>query len=566
MFNKNLMKIFLAVFIFLSSLISYGQGMKDYEGGWLGTIEDSTFVFDVVLRHDNSTGYNLEVKNKYSSVKRAFNFINGIAEVSLGDGVSFTGYKNENKIEGFITAGIMKHHITLAKNNEYYTAQWHLFTIKNLQKEFFLSIEDAEGSSFNAYSISGDLRVPNFMNFDFKKSNDTIFFKDFRTGLKYSVKLNPDKFILNFVLFDKKIAAIEMHRITDKWKPKEEKFLYTEKSDDGLQSTTYKQAGMNEEILKIMDDSAAAGNFYKTHSILIARNGKIVFEKYYGGYDAVSPHDMRSASKTISSAVTGIAINRGFIKNRNEYLYNLLAPKYKKYFQNDSLKKLIKLKHLMTMSSGLDAIDFEFAAESKASEDNYQNTDDWAKTVLEAPMINSPGTHALYGSANPFLLGLALTNSVNEPLELFMHRNLFEKLGIDSYLIQDDIEGNVYFAGGMYMTSRDMLKFGLLYLDSGKWNGEQVIPENWVRESFGKYLKLENTDDKNDYGYFWWHNNYKKEGEIIESIEARGAGGQYIILIPKYNLAAVITSGNFRNGKYRQPEKIMQEYILPAVK
>jgi CubicO group peptidase (beta-lactamase class C family) len=87
-----------------------------------------------------------------------------------------------------------------------------------------------------------------------------------------------------------------------------------------------------------------------------------------------------------------------------------------------------------------------------------------------------------------------------------------------------------------------------------------------VKESFGKYFRLENTDDKNEYGYLWWHNNYKKSDENIEAIEARGAGGQYIILIPKYDLVCVVTSGNFRNGKYRQPERIIQDYILPAVR
>jgi CubicO group peptidase (beta-lactamase class C family) len=252
---------------------------------------------------------------------------------------------------------------------------------------------------------------------------------------------------------------------------------------------------MNENLLQILTDSAVYGNLVKTHSILIARHGKLIYEKYFSGYNEFTMHDMRSASKSISSSIMGIAIDKGYIKNAEEYLYDYLPLEYKKIIESDSLKSKIRLKDLLTMSSGFDAIDFGIERESKASEDLYQSTEDWARTVLEAPMINPPGTQSYYGSANPFLLGLAVQKSVSEPLELFMHRNLFAKLGIENYLIQDDISGNVYFAGGMYMRPRDMLKFGQLYLDSGKWNGEQIVSrgmgEGIIRKIFqaGKYRR-----------------------------------------------------------------------------
>jgi len=560
------MKIILTVFIFLYCLSLHSQDMKNYEGRWIGEIPADTFVFDVIIKKKKGDSYSFEIKNKNVSVKKDFNFKDGTANIRLDDNFIFTGYKEKDKIEGFISTGIMKHHLTLIKTKDEYKTQWHLLAVKDLQKEFFLSIEDAEGETYNAYSFAADKRVPNFMNYDFQKRNDTIFFKDFRTGIKYFAKLNKESLVLNFTLYGKNIATLTLKKSEAEWKPSEIYFKSEEKINDGWKSASPEAEGFDESILKVMTDSAESGRFFKTHSILISRNGKIVYEKYFDGFNMFTPHDMRSASKTISSAITGIAIEQGFIKDEDEYLCNLLSSEYKQYIESDASKKKIKLKDLMTMSSGIDAVDFGFEKESKASEDNYQNTDDWAKTVLEAPMINEPGTHALYGSANPFLLGLAVKNSVNEPLELFMHRNLFAKLGIENYLIQNDIAGNVYFAGGMYMRPRDMLKFGQLYLDSGKWNGEQIISKEWVKKSFVKYLKLENADDKNDYGFFWWHNTYKKGEESVEAIEARGAGGQYIILIPKYNMIAVITSGNFRNGKYRQPEKIMQDYILPAVK
>ncbi|MEZ4949862.1 MAG: hypothetical protein R2784_10805 [Saprospiraceae bacterium] len=115
----------------------------------------------------------------------------------------------------------------------------------------------------------------------------------------------------------------------------------------------------------------------------------------------------------------------------------------------------------------------------------------------------------------------------------------------------------------MYLTPKDLLKFGELYLNGGTWNENQVLSESWKDESFKKYLILENTVDKNEYGYLWWHKTYQVKNESIESIEARGAGGQYIFIIPSLDIVVAITSGNFRNGKTQQPELILENYILP---
>ena len=121
--------------------------------------------------------------------------------------------------------------------------------------------------------------------------------------------------------------------------------------------------------------------------------------------------------------------------------------------------------------------------------------------------------------------------------------------------------------GGMYLRPRDMLKIGQMYLDNGKWQGRQVLSESWVSESFGKYGRLEPLDSNgNEYGYLWWHESYEVSGMRIESVEARGNGGQYIFIVPELDIVAVITSGNYRGGltMTRQPQTIFQRYLLPA--
>jgi CubicO group peptidase (beta-lactamase class C family) len=242
-----------------------------------------------------------------------------------------------------------------------------------------------------------------------------------------------------------------------------------------------------------------------------------------------------------------------------------LPERYKHAADGDERKQAISIGSLLTMSSGLDAIDFGIDRKSVASEDEYQNSANWLKTVVEAPMINYPGSHANYSSANPYLLGVIVNAVVKQPLDLFIDQNLFKPLGISSYIIFDDPLNQPYFGGGMLLRPRDLLKFGLLYADSGKWKNRQIISKNWVDASFKKYLVLENHNEKNEYGFLWWHYHYKVNGKIINTIEARGAGGQYIFIVPEYQTVVVITSGNFRNRRVWQPEKIMENYILKAV-
>jgi CubicO group peptidase (beta-lactamase class C family) len=127
------------------------------------------------------------------------------------------------------------------------------------------------------------------------------------------------------------------------------------------------------------------------------------------------------------------------------------------------------------MSSGLDALDFGIEGNSAAAEDNYQNSNDWLKTVLEACRINEPGTQTNYGSTNPFLLGVSLNERLEQPLALYMDQKLLSQLGITNYIIQtENTSTTPYFGTGVYLTSIDKLKFGQLYLNKGTWKGQQI--------------------------------------------------------------------------------------------
>lgn len=313
-----------------------------------------------------------------------------------------------------------------------------------------------------------------------------------------------------------------------------------------------------------MENAILIDSLPNTHSILITKRGKIVYENYFDGYQSDIPHDTRSASKSISSAIVGIAKDKLLFNDVDQSIFDFLPQEYQIY--KDSLKSKVDIKSLLTMSSGLDADDYTRLRTSSASEGNYQNTQNWTKTIISAEMVHEPNEHANYGSANPHLLGVAMDSVVSEPLEIFIDKNLFEKLEISNYIIQTDNVGNPYFGGGIYLTPKDMMKFGQLYLQQGIWENEQILSKEWVINSFKNYRNLENVPEKNGYGYLWWHNTYEVNGNLIESIEARGNGGQYIFVMPKLEMVVVITSANFRNGKFQQPELILEKYILPNIK
>lgn len=336
--------------------------------------------------------------------------------------------------------------------------------------------------------------------------------------------------------------------------------------DDGWPSAAPGASGIDPGPISDMVRAVVEGELAYTHSVLIARHGRLVVEEYFYGFDRETLHDMRSASKTITSTLVGLAVQDGRIQGSTARALPFF-PNYRRYDNWDDRKADIRIRDLLTMSSGLDANDSDYA--SAASEGRYQSQTarpDWIKLALDAPMIADPGSQPLYGGANPLILGGILANVSDETVEWFAHRTLFEPLGIESYRFFLDPTGVVYMGGGLWMRPRDMAKVGQMYLDGGLWKGRRVLDEAWIEESWGRYGRLAPLDrNGHQYGYLWWHHRYEVDGRTIETLEARGNGGQYIFVAPSLDLVGVITSGNFRNRKTREPESIFERFVLPAV-
>lgn len=547
------------IIVYVLSIISFSvsaQNMEGYTNGWEGKIENTnTFNFSVEIAKLQSENPVLIISNGRIIIEQSFKKpTSKFIRVRIGENLSFEGIlsDNSNEINGFVKSGLLLYHLKLSKiKTDSFTGVWNILMVDELKSQnFYLSVDNGSGDRYQAYPILGDNRFTGTWCANFQKENDTIYFSDIKTGLRFKGKLLDQKIQLSIYLEHYLVTQIALTPSQTDWKIGQFEIKKQHKNDQNIP--------LNELEYLISKDSLP-----NTHAILISKKGETIYENYFGAYNKTIPQDMRSASKSISSAIVGIAKDKFLFEDLDQSIFEFLPQKYQ--VRNGSLKNKIDIISLLTMSSGLDAIDFGTEEVSKAAEDRYQNSKDWTRTVIDAPMLYAPNKHANYGSANTYLLGVAMDAVVAEPLEIFMDKNLFQKLEISNYIVQTDHIGRPYFGGGMYLTPYDMIKFGQLYLQQGKWKNEQVLSEEWIVNSFKNYRNLENTDDKNGYGFLWWHNTYHVNGTALKSIEARGSGGQYIFVLPELETVVVITSGNFRNGKFQQPELILEKYILPNI-
>ena len=544
---------FILFFSILFPLFAHAQNMADYTSGWEGKIESSkTFNLNVEIGNLQQGNASFTISNSKIVVDYPFKApdVQQI-KIPFGKNSFFEGSLSDHgqEINGFIKSGMLLYHLKLTKSGtNTYAGVWNILMVDELKSNnLYLSVENGLNDDYQAYPIFGDNRFTGTWCGNFQKENNLISFIDFKTGLKFKGRLLPDQIQLDIFLDGYLLTTVNLNKSTTDW---EIGGFHTENKSSDLR-------------LSEMENLISKDSLPNTHSVLISRKGKLIYESYFDGYNANIPHDMRSASKSISSAIVGIAKDKSLLKSVEQSIFDFLPGDYQEH--KDTLKSKIDIKSLLTMSSGLDAVDFGITRKSIASEGNYQPTPDWTRTILQAPMINEPNTHANYGSANPYLLGVAIDSVVSEPLELFIDFNLFQPLNISNYIIQTDVTGRPYFGGGMYLKPRDMLRFGELYLNNGKWKGKQIVSENWIENSVKNYRVLENTPGKNGYGYLWWHNSYSVDRQTVGSIEARGAGGQYIFILPELETVVVITSGNYRNGKTQQPEAILENSILPFI-
>jgi CubicO group peptidase (beta-lactamase class C family) len=272
---------------------------------------------------------------------------------------------------------------------------------------------------------------------------------------------------------------------------------------------------------------AAAASLSSLHSLLVSHRGQLIFEHYATGYRADRLANIKSASKSLISALTGIAIEAKLIRGVREPIVSWF-PELKK--DPDPRKARITIEDLLTMRSGL-------ASTSGQEYGRWVSSRNWIRYALERPMVSDPGTSMEYSTGSSHILSAILTKAARKSTHQFASEVLAKPLGITLARWPRDPQG-IYFGGNeMLMTPRQMVAIGELYLGRGRVNGRQIVPAAWVDTSCEPRTRSRWDPDR-EYGYGWWIQEIGGEGACF----AWGFGGQYIFVFPRLDLVVVVTS------------------------
>ena len=325
--------------------------------------------------------------------------------------------------------------------------------------------------------------------------------------------------------------------------------------NDDIMTTTTDSLGITTSRLADLINDIRQQKIIGIDSLLIAKDGELVLEEYFAGWKRDDMHDLRSATKSITSLLAGIAIDQQLLQ-----LDMAVYPHFSTYYPTTDNwspdKSDITLQDVMNMSSGLACNDgFD---SSPGNESRMYRHRDWVKFILDLPMVRRPSVWFSYCTGGVQLVARMIENTSGLSLDEFTRSNLFNAMGIDQFLWTETGTGREEGSGHIYMRSRDMLKLGFLVMNNGQWNGQQLVSNDWINQLHNPFYEF--------YGNFWWHRSFEPEDASYpdtNAIYASGNGGQQIWVFPDLALVVVFTANNYN-------ERIvsfdaLHNYILPAV-
>jgi CubicO group peptidase (beta-lactamase class C family) len=305
-------------------------------------------------------------------------------------------------------------------------------------------------------------------------------------------------------------------------------------------------------------EAVLAGYDHDAHpdlkGVVVLCGGQIVAERYYNGETAETLHDIRSAGKSITALLMGIAVDQGRIRSVDDPVARYWPD------AKDSAIGDVRLRDMLSMRSGLAAFDEDPA--SPGNEDRMDESANPAAFVLSLPRTDPPGTRYRYNSVTAYTAGVVVAKATGGTLADFARANLFAPLGISRWQWAADTAGYTKGQGNLSLTTRSLATIGEMVRRGGRYRGRRIVSAEWLRDALTPKVDIADSDPYADgYGYFWYAKTQQIGGTPVAVSFASGNGGNKIYVVPSRHLVVAITSSAYGHG-YGQRRS---EAILMAV-
>lgn len=323
--------------------------------------------------------------------------------------------------------------------------------------------------------------------------------------------------------------------------------MYAQRSPiPGLPQMSLEDAGFNIDsintLIPVMDDFLQRD----FRGMVVVQDHQIVMEWYYNSTQRNTINDIRSAGKSITSILLGVALEEGLVESIDQDVHSFFSKE--KYPSLNEEYKKINIKHLLDMASGLDADADDW--ESPGNAGMWISKDDWVDYILSIPLARAPGEEWVYADINAVLIGAIIEETSGMSLRDFAKEKVFDPLGITEYYWFANPSNQTGAAGNLYISTLDFAKLGVLVANKGKWVDEQIVQAKYV-ERLVAHKVFDLTDYwslSNSYGMLWYKNQLTFNGRTFDYLFASGLGGNHLIVVPEENMVIALTATAYGQG------------------
>lgn len=309
-----------------------------------------------------------------------------------------------------------------------------------------------------------------------------------------------------------------------------------------LPVVSWEEVGFNQDSIETLIGLIETTDHPDFRGMVVIKDNQLVIEEYFTTYWRNTVHDIRSAGKSVTAILLGIAIKDGLVENLDQDIHSFLKEKYPNI--NPDYQQ-IRLRDLLNMASGLDADTDDPGTTGRAP--NWIALDNWRDYTLQIPLTEAPGKRWVYADINPVLIGAVIEEATGMSLRDYAVEKLFKPLNIEQVYWYTNVSNQTGAAGNLYLTTLDFAKIGLLVCDEGRWNGRQLVDPDYIKEIMtSEVFDLRDNNPYADYYGLLWYKSHRSFGDkTIDYLFASGSGGNHLIVIPKMNMVIALTSSAY---------------------